>query len=268
MTDQQPPQEPAAALAPQQPAAKKKRGKQPHRIGVSNKRKVHKKRRHWRKMVGVRGNTANLKYQKQFAETAHHLALLGYTDENIAASLRISVPTFYAWKKRYPEFRTGVDGGRDPALGKVASKLHQLANGFTAPKEIAQIDMHQGKNYGTVHRTVVAEQVHPNLGAIKSILSNRTDLWKDKSTQEVTGANGAPLVPVQIVIVSDAGSHPRAIDVPSEAVQLPQPTAPVEVTVRSEELPVAEQQPKAAEPAAVRVDPPPVTGGVRRFCPT
>lgn len=70
------------------------------------------------------------KYQRQFAEYAGDLALLGCTDAEMADIFMVSETCFKHWKERHAEFAQALDRGKAHADAKVARSLYQRAVGF------------------------------------------------------------------------------------------------------------------------------------------
>ena len=55
----------------------------------------------------------------------------GYTDDQIAERIGISRGTFYAWKKRFPDFDDALKKGKEVIDGEVEEALIMSALGYT-----------------------------------------------------------------------------------------------------------------------------------------
>lgn len=120
-------------------------------------------------------------------EKAHNLALLGYTDVEIAAELGIHEGTLYVWKQNFPEFYEAVESGKVDADGKVALAAFKRASGFT--RTIERLDKD-----GNVHE--LREEVPPDPVAAKFWLANRQrSKWREQQRVEHTGPDGKDLMP-------------------------------------------------------------------------
>ena len=73
------------------------------------------------------------KYRPEFAQQAYELALLRYTDPEIAEQFEVDPRQIARWKRSKLQFRRSLARGRAAADGKVALSLHQRAVGFTGP---------------------------------------------------------------------------------------------------------------------------------------
>lgn len=113
-------------------------------------------------------------YFPDLANYAFQLALLGFDDAQIYENLEIAKPTFYEWKRKYPEFADAIARGKARADGKVANALYQRAVGMLIPK------VHVSNYQGKVTLTDLHEYIPPDTAAAKFWLKNRQkELWKD-----------------------------------------------------------------------------------------
>lgn len=130
-------------------------------------------------------------YKPEYAEQARKLCELGATDYELADFFGIDTRTIYRWKNTEPKFCQAVIVGKDKADDRVERALFNRAVGYTFESE--KVFQHQGE----IVRAPTTEHVPPDPGAAMNWLKNRRgDKWRDKITQEVTGADGAPLVPI------------------------------------------------------------------------
>ena len=126
---------------------------------------------------------------------------LGATDSDLAEAFGVSTRTIWLWRSTYGEFCHALKVGKGPTDDRVERSLYQRAVGYSYSTE--KIFHHQG----TITRAQCIEHVPPDPGAAKIWLTNRrSEQWRDKSTTEVTGKDGAPLVPVLNVKISRAES--------------------------------------------------------------
>jgi hypothetical protein len=87
--------------------------------------------------------------------------------------------------------------GKGQPDDRVERSLYQRAVGYTYSSE--KIFHHQG----TITRAECVEHVPPDPGAAKLWLTNRRgEEWRDKNSTELTGKDGAALVPVLNVTIS------------------------------------------------------------------
>jgi hypothetical protein len=130
-------------------------------------------------------------YKPEFAEQATKLCLLGATDEDLADFFKVSIRTIANWKTDREEFLQALKAGKDQADDRVERSLYQRAVGYTF--DAVHFSSFRGKVTATEFRQHVAPDVVAQIFWLKN---RRPDAWRDKQIQEVTGANGAPLVPV------------------------------------------------------------------------
>jgi hypothetical protein len=141
------------------------------------------------------------KYVPAYAKIAAQMCKLGATDADLAAAFGVTTVTIWNWQSRYPEFFNALRVGKGKPDDKVERSLYQRAVGYSYSTE--KIFHHQG----TITRAQCIEHVPPDPGAAKIWLTNRrSEQWRDKSTTELTGKDGAPLVPVLNVKISRAES--------------------------------------------------------------
>ena len=70
-------------------------------------------------------------YQKEYADQALKLCLLGAIDKELAEFFSVSVQTLNKWKKDYPEFLESLKKGKNIADANVASRLYNRAIGYS-----------------------------------------------------------------------------------------------------------------------------------------
>lgn len=137
------------------------------------------------------------KFTDEMIDQAKFLCERGCTDEELARFFKVKVRTLYRWKLLHPEFCQAIKTGAEPADERVERSLYNRAVGYTFDSEKIF------NNSGAVVRAKTREHVPPDVGAAIFWLKNRRkERWKDKTEQELTGANGAPLVPSVNVTLS------------------------------------------------------------------
>ena len=146
-------------------------------------------------------------YKPEYAPQAVKLCRLGATDAEMADFFGVSEQTINAWKNAHPEFLESLKAGKLEADANVADRLYQRAMGYT--HEAVKIAANPQGDHVAVPYT---EHYAPDTTAAIFWLKNRRpDQWRDKHTQELTGAAGAPLIPVlNVTIGTQPGSAPQA----------------------------------------------------------
>jgi hypothetical protein len=129
-------------------------------------------------------------YDESMNDMAYRLALLGLDDGEMAAFFGISEMTFNRWKDDYPAFCYSVNEGKIPADAKVAQSLYKRATG-----EHVIIDKVYTNKVTGVQETVKVSTFIPGETQAAGIwLFNRSKAkWRNKTVNEVSGPNGAPI---------------------------------------------------------------------------
>lgn len=131
-------------------------------------------------------------------ELVQRLALLGLTDAEIAVALAISGTCLNNWDDAHPEFYEARMAGREEADARVAESLFKRAVGYSHD------DVHITTCAGEVVQTPIVKHYPPDTGAATFWLTNKAGKrWKTKVNNEVTGADGAPLIPVLNVVIAN-----------------------------------------------------------------
>jgi hypothetical protein len=143
-------------------------------------------------------------YRPEFAEQAEKLCRLGATDAEMADFFGVDERTINRWKSDHPEFCQSLKAGKLEADANVANRLYQRAMGYShAAVKIAVSPT------GEHHQVPYTEHYAPDTTAAIFWLKNRRpDQWREKQTHEMTGAGGAPLVPVLNVTIGATGPEP------------------------------------------------------------
>lgn len=115
-------------------------------------------------------------------EEARNMALLGYSEADMARVWGISTPTIDLWKKLYPEFQKALKDGKSPANAKVVASLYKKAIGYFEYEEVVKI--YKGKAV----KMRVKKYYPPDTEAIKYFLScKEREKWSQRT--EVTNTN-------------------------------------------------------------------------------
>lgn len=137
-------------------------------------------------------------YRPEYALKAFKFALLGLTDKEMADVFDVDPQTFYNWQKQHPEFLESVHRGKGEADAEIAHSLYRRAKGYS--HSAVKIFMTTQNGESVAMHEPYEERYPPDTGAAKHWLSNRTrknaSPWADR--QEVTGADGGPIVNVNL----------------------------------------------------------------------
>lgn len=131
-------------------------------------------------------------YRQEYAEQAHKLCLLGFTDKQLAVFFGVNESTINRWKQKYPEFCKSIKSGKVIADAQVTESLFKRATGI----EVTEVEVRDdGKK--KVKR-VTKKHIPPDPTAQIFWLKNRQpELWRDKPTVENSAQEA---VPVQIIV--------------------------------------------------------------------
>jgi len=145
---------------------------------------------------------ARTRYRQEFSEQALKLCRLGATDKELADIFGVSAQTLNAWKKAHPDFLESLKAGKAIADAEVADKLFRRATGY----EHKAVKIVADAKTGAEHQVEYIERYPPDTTACIFWLKNRRpDLWRDKVQQEVTGADGGPVVHEIVRRIIDPG---------------------------------------------------------------
>lgn len=144
-------------------------------------------------------------YRDEYAAQAEKLCRLGATDMELADFFGVDTRTIYRWKNVHEAFCQAVKVGKDKADERVERALYNRAVGYSYESE--KVFQFQG----AVVRAPIVEHVPPDPGAAFNWLKNRKpEEWRDKSEHELSGKDGAPLVPVINVTVGRTEPAPSS----------------------------------------------------------
>lgn len=147
---------------------------------------------------GNKGGGRPTKYKPEYAKMAKKIALLGVTDEQLAAIFEVSEETINAWKRAHVEFSTALREGKAIADSEVAHSLYRRAVGYRH----RAVKIYADPKTGATIQVPYVEHYPPDTPAgIFWLKNRRPDVWRDK--QEVV-QQGDPDNPVVArVIIQD-----------------------------------------------------------------
>lgn len=133
-------------------------------------------------------------YKEEYAEKVYKLCLLGAIDKDIADFFEVDEKTINNWKLEHPEFLQSIKRGKTEADANMAHRLFTKGSGYER-EEIELKVVALGNNQGSeVQEIPVIKHYPPDTTAAIFWLKNRQpDKWREKTTTELTGANGGPL---------------------------------------------------------------------------
>lgn len=135
-------------------------------------------------------------WRPEYVEHARKMALLGWTEKEIAKNLKVSVGTLANWKNEHPAFLEALRH-REIADAEVLNAIYQAAIGQTIT---TQKVVGKGESQKVVE---VTEHIPPNVMAGMYWLNNRQRMRFSRNPDPVTDTD-APLPESVKVIVEDA----------------------------------------------------------------
>lgn len=122
-------------------------------------------------------------FKPEYVEQARKLALLGATDKDVANFFGVIEKTINNWKEAHPEFLQSLKDGKEIADTEIAGKLYHRALGYS--HEAVKIMQYEGEPVIVPY----TEHYPPDTTAAIFWLKNRrSDLWRDRTQQEHSGA--------------------------------------------------------------------------------
>jgi hypothetical protein len=127
-------------------------------------------------------------YKLEFNELAYRFALLGASDQEIAAAFHVSEAVLNHWRSEHPDFDESLQRGKDTADATVADQLFRRATGYSHP------DFISSSYQGEVTLTETTKYYPPDVSAAIFWLKNRQrEKWGDVQRHEHTGKDGNPM---------------------------------------------------------------------------
>ena len=115
-------------------------------------------------------------YQKEYADQALKLCLLGAIDKELAEFFSVSVQTLNKWKKDYPEFLESLKKGKNIADANVASRLYNRAIGYSC--KATKFATSEGKI--TDSKEYIEHYPPDTTAAIFWLKNRQPEKWRDK----------------------------------------------------------------------------------------
>lgn len=126
-------------------------------------------------------------YSPEHLEAAKEAIEAGATNKETAQYLGIHECTFYAWKKRYPEFDKATTRAKKIANQRVEARAFELAVGTTIKKQVVVKTRDAAGNEKSEVVDLI-EEIPPNERSISFWLRNRDPKrWRDKVDVDVVG---------------------------------------------------------------------------------
>jgi hypothetical protein len=127
----------------------------------------------------------------------YRLRMLGLSKSKIAEIFLVTPPVLEYWLKQHTKFREAYEEGGTHADGKVVNALFKRATGWKHKAVKIAINTQTG----AVHKVRYVENFAPETSAAQYWLNNRQPhIWKNRSSSEVTGANGEALSAPTIIV--------------------------------------------------------------------
>lgn len=142
-------------------------------------------------------------FKPEFVEQAKKVCKLGATDIDIAEFFEVDVRTIYRWKHEHPAFCQALKRGKAVADDLVEASLFRRATGYS--HAAVKIFMPAGAD-APVHAEYTEHHPPDTTAAIFWLKNRKPENWRDKQDHELTGKDGAPLVPVINVTIGNARS--------------------------------------------------------------
>lgn len=128
-----------------------------------------------------------------------------FTDKEICAQVDISQETFITWKRDKPEFSESIKKAEQVFLKFIATEarksLVKKVQGYTVQEKrtVYASEVKEGVSKPKIkEQTITDKHYQPDTVAIIFALCNQdSENFKNKQSTEVTGAGGAPLIPIK-----------------------------------------------------------------------
>lgn len=129
-------------------------------------------------------------FKPEYTDQATKLAMLGATNEDLAAFFNVSVSTVGKWIAENGEFSDALKEGRAVADSRVARSLYERATGY----QHRAVKIFADPKTGAQKIIEYTERYPPDTTACIFWLKNRRpDLWRDRVQAEMTGKDGGPI---------------------------------------------------------------------------
>lgn len=133
-------------------------------------------------MLGKKSKTGRpTAYKPEFAEIARRACLIGFTDQELAELLGVTVRTLGNWKHQHEEFLQALKAGKDVADDRVERSLYERATGYRV--EAVKIFMPAGAEE-PVYAPYIENHAPDTTAAIFWLKNRRPEQWRDKQSHE------------------------------------------------------------------------------------
>lgn len=137
-------------------------------------------------------------YKPEFAAMAKKACEAGFTDQELADLLGVSVRTINGWKVEHKDFLASLKVGKAVADERVERSLFARAMGY----EHDEVDIRVVG--GELVTTPIRKYYPPDTAAAIFWLKNRKGAdWRDKVENELTGAGGGPIQSETVVLTAE-----------------------------------------------------------------
>jgi len=146
-----------------------------------------------KKATKKQGKPGPKKYGPHMVKAAARLAGKGCSNEKISEGLKVTVDTFYRWRREHPEFDEAISDARLGDLDEIEAALFKRARGYSYEEVTTEYTVPAGCDPEDVKAQekkikVTKKQMAPSESAHKFILSNRRKArWSEKIEAEVSG---------------------------------------------------------------------------------
>lgn len=108
------------------------------------------------------------------------------TDEQIAAKLGISKPTFYEWQKKHADFLNAIKRGKAVSNEKLIEAMKKSAEGYMVEEETTIIHLDENKQPKSYDRIVKKRYIPPSTTTQIFLAKNRMpEDFRDVNRHEV-----------------------------------------------------------------------------------
>lgn len=130
-----------------------------------------------------------------------------YTDKEICQNVGINQDTYITWKNEKPEFSERIKKAEQVYLKSIATaakkSLLKKIEGYTVQEKrtVYSSEVKDGQLKPKIkEQTITDKHYQPDTVAIIFALCNQdSDNFKNKQSTEVTGKDGSPLIPPQVI---------------------------------------------------------------------
>jgi len=133
-------------------------------------------------------------FRPEYCHTALQICQMGGTDLQLASALNASLTEIKRWQSKYPQFGEACRVGGEAAVARVVWSLYERATGYN--HDAVRHDKVKKEGVDEIIVTEYVNHIPPDVGAIKYFLDNMDpENWSSTIKKELTGKDGAPLVP-------------------------------------------------------------------------